>query len=320
MRTDQFDFPNAAGQQLTALLQQPTGEPRGYALFAHCFTCSKDSRAARRIAESLAGRGIAVLRFDFTGLGSSEGEFANTDVLVQRRRSGGGRRPPAGHPQRACPADRTQPRRGGHAGRGIPDPRGASRRDHRRPVGSLARDQPVRRAHPSHPGVRRGRGGTRRPGLPDPAGLPRRRRRATPARRGGHVAQGTARHARAHRPGGLDRQRGRHLHRRQTPEEFRVPRRRRSSAVPTARCRLRRRRDRRVVAALPAATRRGRTGRRHRRRRGRASPKPAAAPSSSRSPSAGTDCWPTNRSRSAVWTVGPHPTICCWPPWERARR
>jgi putative redox protein len=78
MRADQFDFPNATGQQLTALLQQPTGEPRGYALFAHCFTCSKDSRAARRIAESLAGHGIAVLRFDFTGLGSSEGEFANT--------------------------------------------------------------------------------------------------------------------------------------------------------------------------------------------------------------------------------------------------
>lgn len=78
MRTEQFDFPNPEGQQLTALLQEPTGPARDYALFAHCFTCSKDSRAARRIAESLAGHGIAVLRFDFTGLGSSEGEFANT--------------------------------------------------------------------------------------------------------------------------------------------------------------------------------------------------------------------------------------------------
>jgi uncharacterized OsmC-like protein/pimeloyl-ACP methyl ester carboxylesterase len=74
-----FDFPNPQGHTLTALLQQAGGEPRGYALFAHCFTCSKDSRAARWISDALAERGIAVLRFDFTGLGSSEGEFANTD-------------------------------------------------------------------------------------------------------------------------------------------------------------------------------------------------------------------------------------------------
>jgi len=79
MRTERFDFPNVHGKTLTALLQQPHGEPTSYALFAHCFTCSKDSRAARWISDSLAARGIAVLRFDFTGLGSSEGEFANTD-------------------------------------------------------------------------------------------------------------------------------------------------------------------------------------------------------------------------------------------------
>ena len=54
------------------------GEPRAYALFAHCFTCGKDIHAARRIAEALTALGIAVLRFDFTGLGASEGEFANT--------------------------------------------------------------------------------------------------------------------------------------------------------------------------------------------------------------------------------------------------
>ena len=78
MRAERFDFPNVEGQLLTAVLQHPSGEPRDYALFAHCFTCSKDSRAARWIAESLAARGIAVLRFDFTGLGSSEGDFANT--------------------------------------------------------------------------------------------------------------------------------------------------------------------------------------------------------------------------------------------------
>ena len=79
MRAERFDFPNAQGHQLTGLLESPAGEPSAYALFAHCFTCSKDSRAAKRIAEALAARGIAVLRFDFTGLGSSEGDFANTD-------------------------------------------------------------------------------------------------------------------------------------------------------------------------------------------------------------------------------------------------
>jgi len=76
--SERFDFTNAAGERLAALLDSPTEEPRAYALFAHCFTCGKDIRAARRIAEALTALGIAVLRFDFTGLGSSEGEFANT--------------------------------------------------------------------------------------------------------------------------------------------------------------------------------------------------------------------------------------------------
>ena len=78
MAAERFDFPNAQGQKLAALLDRPAGEPRAYALFAHCFTCGKDIRAARRIAEALTALGIAVLRFDFTGLGASEGEFANT--------------------------------------------------------------------------------------------------------------------------------------------------------------------------------------------------------------------------------------------------
>src|SRR3981081_826048 len=78
MPAERFDFPNAAGQKLAALLDRPPGEPRAYALFAHCFTCGKDVHAAKRIAEGLTALGIAVLRFDFTGLGSSEGEFANT--------------------------------------------------------------------------------------------------------------------------------------------------------------------------------------------------------------------------------------------------
>jgi len=76
--SERFDFSNAAGERLAALLDSPIEPPRAYALFAHCFTCGKDIRAAKHIAEALTALGIAVLRFDFTGLGSSEGEFANT--------------------------------------------------------------------------------------------------------------------------------------------------------------------------------------------------------------------------------------------------
>src|ERR1700720_807807 len=78
MPSERFDFSNAAGERLAALLDRPIEEARAYALFAHCFTCGKDTRAAKRIADGLTALGIAVLRFDFTGLGSSEGEFANT--------------------------------------------------------------------------------------------------------------------------------------------------------------------------------------------------------------------------------------------------
>jgi putative redox protein len=77
--TLRFSFPNAEGHELAARLELPVGSPRAYAVFAHCFTCSKDVHAATRISRALTGAGIAVLRFDFTGLGSSEGEFANTD-------------------------------------------------------------------------------------------------------------------------------------------------------------------------------------------------------------------------------------------------
>ncbi len=77
-RTERLTFPNAAGQDLAGRLEWPVGQPRAFALFAHCFTCSKDVAAATRIARELAERGIAVLRFDFTGLGNSEGDFANT--------------------------------------------------------------------------------------------------------------------------------------------------------------------------------------------------------------------------------------------------
>jgi len=77
MRTERFQFAGEGGHQLAAALDLPDGEPSAYALFAHCFTCGKDVLAAKRIAAALAAKGIAVLRFDFTGIGSSEGDFAN---------------------------------------------------------------------------------------------------------------------------------------------------------------------------------------------------------------------------------------------------
>ena len=72
-------FPGAFGTTLAARLDAPAGAPRAFALFAHCFTCSKESKAAATISAALAEHGIAVLRFDFTGLGGSEGDFANTN-------------------------------------------------------------------------------------------------------------------------------------------------------------------------------------------------------------------------------------------------
>jgi len=76
--TERFQFTGEGGHQLAAALDLPDGAVHAYALFAHCFTCGKDVLAAKRIATALAAKGIAVLRFDFTGLGSSEGDFANS--------------------------------------------------------------------------------------------------------------------------------------------------------------------------------------------------------------------------------------------------
>ncbi|MEQ8967675.1 MAG: alpha/beta fold hydrolase [Azospirillaceae bacterium] len=78
MPSEKFEFPGSQGHALAGRLDRPDGPVRAYALFAHCFTCTKDIFAASRIAQALTEHGIAVLRFDFTGLGSSEGEFANT--------------------------------------------------------------------------------------------------------------------------------------------------------------------------------------------------------------------------------------------------
>lgn len=79
MNSKRITFPNARGEQLAARLDLPEDErPLAYALFAHCFTCSKDLTAAVLIARALCSSRIAVLRFDFTGLGESEGEFSAT--------------------------------------------------------------------------------------------------------------------------------------------------------------------------------------------------------------------------------------------------
>ena len=79
MKAQRVEFPGYDGSLLSARLDLPTTPPRAYALFAHCFTCGKDVLAASRISAALNAQGIAVLRFDFTGLGMSEGEFANTN-------------------------------------------------------------------------------------------------------------------------------------------------------------------------------------------------------------------------------------------------
>lgn len=79
MKSEKASFPGAHGALLAARLDSPDAPARAQVLFAHCFTCSKDAFAASRIAQTLVERGLAVLRFDFTGLGHSDGEFAHTD-------------------------------------------------------------------------------------------------------------------------------------------------------------------------------------------------------------------------------------------------
>jgi uncharacterized OsmC-like protein/alpha/beta superfamily hydrolase len=79
MAAQKVTFPGSQGAMLDGRLDLPAGDIRAFALFAHCFSCSKEILATARISAALARHGIAVLRFDFTGLGSSQGEFANTN-------------------------------------------------------------------------------------------------------------------------------------------------------------------------------------------------------------------------------------------------
>ena len=79
LKPDRIEFAGSLGDTLAARLDLSSSRPRAFALFAHCFTCSKDILAASRISRELSERGFGVLRFDFTGLGHSDGEFANTN-------------------------------------------------------------------------------------------------------------------------------------------------------------------------------------------------------------------------------------------------
>lgn len=79
MRSEPLHFTSVCGHRIAARLDSPVGAPHAFALFAHCFTCDKNSLAAVRIARALTAKGIAVLRFDFTGLGESEGSFGQSD-------------------------------------------------------------------------------------------------------------------------------------------------------------------------------------------------------------------------------------------------
>jgi len=79
VQSERIDFVGGQGHLLAARLDRPDGEIHAFALFAHCFTCTQNIHAASRIAKVLTEHGIAVLRFDFTGLGASEGDFANTN-------------------------------------------------------------------------------------------------------------------------------------------------------------------------------------------------------------------------------------------------
>ncbi len=79
INSERVEFAGADGDMLAGRIDAPRGHVRAWAIFAHCFSCSKDFIASRRISRELADRGIGVLRFDFTGLGNSDGDFANTN-------------------------------------------------------------------------------------------------------------------------------------------------------------------------------------------------------------------------------------------------
>lgn len=102
MASQNVKFAGGAGHELSGIVDHPHGDPTAFALFAHCFTCSKNLKAVANISKSLVDAGIAVLRFDFTGLGNSAGDFSDTnfssnvgDLLAAADFLDGHYRPPA---------------------------------------------------------------------------------------------------------------------------------------------------------------------------------------------------------------------------------
>lgn len=79
MKSDRIEFKGALGENLSAKLDHAEGDVKAFALFAHCFTCSKNLKAVGHITKALSMHGVSTLRFDFTGLGNSEGDFSNTN-------------------------------------------------------------------------------------------------------------------------------------------------------------------------------------------------------------------------------------------------
>jgi len=79
MKSERVEFKGALGETLAGRIDKPDGESKACALFAHCFTCSKNLKAVGNVTKALAKKGVETLRFDFTGLGESEGDFANTN-------------------------------------------------------------------------------------------------------------------------------------------------------------------------------------------------------------------------------------------------
>ncbi len=79
MKSEKIIFKNQSNEELAGRLELPDTEPQAFAIFAHCFTCGKDASAATRIARAMASKGYGTLRFDFTGLGNSDGDFSNTN-------------------------------------------------------------------------------------------------------------------------------------------------------------------------------------------------------------------------------------------------
>ena len=81
-KSKRVKFDNGRGESLSGIMEWPAGEPRAFAMFSHCFTCGKDLKATVRISRRLAEHGLAVLRYDFTGLGDSEGDFSLTNFTT----------------------------------------------------------------------------------------------------------------------------------------------------------------------------------------------------------------------------------------------